>query len=399
MIHNYLPEEKLCILFSRLILSVSNREEIKRLLTEVKDWGSYFKLSNKHRIASLTYYHITELKFEKFIPKTYLEFFYEAFQNHKKRNLALFHDIEKLCHKFHKEKIKLVLLKGAALTPRIYKRIEIRPMSDFDFLIQRKDLKKAEVLLNEFGYTREKSLGEMLGRTVNKWERYKELRDSGHLAFFKLIDLPYKKSLCMEAHINLFRRSNYIFDDLTEPMFEGSRKSFFGDKAPCYYLNSVDEFLYLCSHVYYNFIDLYSVSKNTDIRLIRFCDLREYLKRKKTIKLEFHSLPDSLKESVEFSLRAIFAIYNEQYFSEFVDYAIGIDDRFNRIFWKIGNKVQKIKSEIRFNQRLFSMEAPNKISAILEKVTNAQTDIYLKMPRSLMGELSGKEYINCRQQI
>ncbi|EKD25955.1 MAG: hypothetical protein ACD_79C01432G0004 [uncultured bacterium] len=392
---NLSPEEKLCILFSRLKLTDLNC--IKTLLNERLNWDYFYKQANHHRIASLIYNHVVEQKLESHFLKEKLILFQNSYNNHEIRNKNLFKDLNVLFEKLSEEKIKVVILKGTSLIPLVYKKFQIRPMSDCDLLIDRKDFNKTENILNEIGYSRESALNIIQDRIVHSWERFIEIKDCGHLGFFKIQDLPYKNYQCIEIHINLFKRTNIIFDDSTRDYFKKRIKTSF-ERVSVYRLNLNDEFIYLCSHLFSNAIDLYSIHKNSDLRLLRFCDIREFLIQNKDIVLNLQILPESIKRAVIFTLQAIYLIYNEQYFSEIINYSKITNEYFNRAYWKLKNIEHFMELDIPFMKRLFSLTPPEYLQTLVQKVNKEQTDSYVKSIGKIKKIISNNDFISCKEK-
>jgi hypothetical protein len=73
---------------------------------------------------------------------------YAWYRNHK-----LFLELSKVLNCFHRDRISTMVLKGAALTPRVYKNYAIRPMSDMDVLVPERDAATAIELLEQNGWT------------------------------------------------------------------------------------------------------------------------------------------------------------------------------------------------------------------------------------------------------
>ena len=69
-------------------------------------------------------------------------------QNHK-----LFQELSKVLNCLHRARISTMVLKGAALTLRVYKNYAIRPMSDMDVLVPERDAVAAFELLEQSGWT------------------------------------------------------------------------------------------------------------------------------------------------------------------------------------------------------------------------------------------------------
>jgi len=70
-------------------------------------------------------------------------------------NLKLFHDLKEILQMLNRKKIKVVLLQGAALFPQVYGDIGLRPMTDIDFWVLKKDYPGLISVLSSQGYERD----------------------------------------------------------------------------------------------------------------------------------------------------------------------------------------------------------------------------------------------------
>jgi Uncharacterised nucleotidyltransferase len=68
------------------------------------------------------------------------------------KNLLFFAELRQVLEKFKDQGIKVIILKGAALTERIYPHMGLRPFGDIDFLIHREDLPLVTEIMISCGY-------------------------------------------------------------------------------------------------------------------------------------------------------------------------------------------------------------------------------------------------------
>jgi hypothetical protein len=71
-------------------------------------------------------------------------------------NLNLVYDLKELLHKLNKEKIQVVLLQGIDLVHRVYDDIGLRPMTDIDLWVLKKDYPGLISILSNHGYQRDR---------------------------------------------------------------------------------------------------------------------------------------------------------------------------------------------------------------------------------------------------
>lgn len=69
------------------------------------------------------------------------------------RNAVQFQELGRILHVLREQKIKVMVLKGAALVENIYGNLGLRAMADIDLLIQKDDLPDFNSIMEQVGYT------------------------------------------------------------------------------------------------------------------------------------------------------------------------------------------------------------------------------------------------------
>lgn len=144
--------------FLKLILNHSpDKHLIQRYTLDTLDWDYVRKKINSQKIPpSLLYYNLIKINLIQRIPKNIQSYLKKAYLKNLARNYILLDEFTKLKTKFEARGITTMLLKGMALFYSVYKDIGSRPISDIDFLIQKKDVEKAKSLLLKSGYEKDK---------------------------------------------------------------------------------------------------------------------------------------------------------------------------------------------------------------------------------------------------
>jgi len=70
-------------------------------------------------------------------------------------NLQLIHDLKEILHGLNKEGIDVVLLQGMILLQQVYDDVGLRPMTDIDLWVQKKDFSDFICVLDKCGYQRD----------------------------------------------------------------------------------------------------------------------------------------------------------------------------------------------------------------------------------------------------
>lgn len=205
-------EERLILAFSQIDPDIN---EINHLLAHPLNWHFIQEKANLHGVVPLIYHCLKQLPNYLMtqspndlmttsssdpvtqlpnIPSQVLEFFRQAYYENLARNLTLFQELKKILQVLNNQGIKVMVLKGAALAETVYGNPALRPISDLDLLIKKKDFMKAERQLVELGYT-------LTRIEFSKWwaERF-----AGERFYAKGNDLP----IYVDMH---WRITNYVW--------------------------------------------------------------------------------------------------------------------------------------------------------------------------------------------
>jgi len=129
-------------------------QKVKDILRPDLDWDRFIEDSCKHGVAPLIYLNFRKIDSElDVIPNQVLLRLKSAYYSNLRYNTLLFRELKKILDAFKSEGIQVIVLKGAALAELIYKNIALRPMSDIDILVKRKDLPTVDRILSQLQYS------------------------------------------------------------------------------------------------------------------------------------------------------------------------------------------------------------------------------------------------------
>lgn len=114
-------------------------------------WEDVYRRALAERVAPLLY---TVLDGETFVPPAVRRRLEEAYLATARRNLLLFHELEAALAALSAAGIDVLVLKGGALAETVYGNIAVRPLLDFDLLVQRERAAQAMATLADLGYGR-----------------------------------------------------------------------------------------------------------------------------------------------------------------------------------------------------------------------------------------------------
>jgi len=392
------PEQELCVLFARLSLQSQESARARFLLRKGVDWESLIRLTNHHRIMPLAYFQMKRFQKSWNLSSFQLKPFRENFQNHGKRNKAHIQKIQKFLRLLEHENVGVVLLKGLCLIPEVFRLPALRPMSDCDLLIQRKDLKKVESLLQKVGYQREEVSELLFGERWLPGRRFAEILNTGTLSLFCPGDYPFKNYLCMDLHVSLFRRKNILFEEETPNFWKRKRRAnFFG--IPCWRLSPSDELLFLCCHLYFHALDIETVAENADFRLMWFCDIRELLMKNPSLSLNKRRLSLPIQNAVQFVRSSLAKIYGNQSFLERLSKSnLKNENVSNKVLWRVGEEQRETNFPVGFWERMFRTSFSGDLQSLREKIRKSQQKEFFGKLEAI-GQWYGKKKVHpCMSQ-
>jgi hypothetical protein len=115
------------------------------------EWPYLLELTYREDLASLTYHTLvqTPLGGEREVP---VQKFYYLHQLTRRRNSKAYDQLAEVLLRLNHQRVEAMVLKGAALAQVVYPDPGLRPFSDIDILVRRRDAETAHALLNGLGY-------------------------------------------------------------------------------------------------------------------------------------------------------------------------------------------------------------------------------------------------------
>jgi hypothetical protein len=145
-------EEKLLLELCRLTFSNSQTVKIGALVKSVSDWDYFAFLANEHGIVALLSHNLEKLGFLTAVPEKVAAMLNNGLMLSISRNSFHISVITEILRMLNEENIKPVLLKGMALELSVFGNTGLRQMTDIDFLLDRRNYKRATKIFIENGY-------------------------------------------------------------------------------------------------------------------------------------------------------------------------------------------------------------------------------------------------------
>ena len=118
-----------------------------------KFWDQFVKIGSSHYVIPALYYKLKERDYLRLLSDELVSYLQEIYNQNLKRNLNLVKEVNEISNLFITNNIDHIFLKGAALVSSIYKEtLGIRMVGDIDILIKNDQIKKAKLIMENYGY-------------------------------------------------------------------------------------------------------------------------------------------------------------------------------------------------------------------------------------------------------
>lgn len=333
------PLYRLILIIARRTLGSELKKDMVRIISAGIDWDIFCSQIEMHRLASLSYFHISSLDEETKAKVPMWVRFYLFLENRKSLigNRYLLKGLAHVSDILDGYGIEAISLKGPTLYQVLYDDISLRQSRDIDILVKADELNVAVSVLNLNGflqYFRDGCSNQpvYLPQSINNW--CKRVHNHLYPLFYRLpVDLDNPEELiskfldedidnsftyeelmaddrsyrnwyqylgwtlqltaardgvCLELHYSPFIPTAPYKINLNE-WFASAVKVSVLDQYSIRTLSPAYNFLFLCEHLYKEAASYYSIRNRADLRLIKFSDIYQFIKRN----------ADAVREAVE----------------------------------------------------------------------------------------------------
>lgn len=265
MKRNINNEHQLILLLSRLKITPTIQQEIKKLLLNYIDWNFAIKTSKRHDILPFLYYNINKLALQNLIPADIFLDMKNYYYSNLNRNILIEKEICSLSKSINSKDIAIIPFKGFALIQTLYHNPALRIMADIDLLVKKDDLEGLKIIFIKSGY-------------VEKlWHNEPNVR-----VFSK--QFPSNRIIIIEVHDAIVPARPYKLD---LPNLWNRAQEKIIDNEKISYLSPEDTFLSLALHL----------RRHTRRLTLKFIlDIAELLNREGE-KLDWHYIIESAKNN------------------------------------------------------------------------------------------------------
>lgn len=230
----------------------ADKKYINQTLRRYLNWEEFFSLIVYNNVGPIVFRNLAKVDTEN-IPAWVIGNLKQSYVHSFLKTAPLFYDLSQFLKEVKKNKIPIVVLKGAAISEKIYGDTSLRPMEDIDILVKKEDWPLIREALTKLGYTNEENLD------LLDLENLSPVPMERHIAY------ENKNGTKLEIKFYLF---SLDFPDFTHPE-EYWQEAIVQKIAQTEVLTLCpeDQFLYLVSRLI-----------NVGFRhLLWFCDLKEFL--------------------------------------------------------------------------------------------------------------------------
>lgn len=180
----YTNEQRVLLLALHPIPGIEENIELGKLVSSNLDWQQITDSAIWHGVAQIVYKNLLAFLNQDTVPYEILEELKKLYQKNRIRNTIVLNEVEQVYHSLNDSLIPAIPLKGAFLTPNVYRDVGLRPMSDVDLLIKKSDLDEINTILLSLGYQ------------LNEPDLYDhQIKNHYHIQYFNL-----KRKILIELH-------------------------------------------------------------------------------------------------------------------------------------------------------------------------------------------------------
>ena len=270
---NYKKEINFIIKYSRY------NENVDNIDFNNFNWNFIIKACKIHRLFGLI---LKNIQNNKNISEEIRLLFNKEYEYIFKLNSLQFKYAYDICSEFEKRDIPYLVLKGLPISRLIYEDNGIRPCSDVDFYVSKKDIPRIKKMLGKKGFIQgyyDKNKGEIVKAT-----RYSilnsELNTHELVAFVKIVEdnLP----IYIDINFEFSWRGAKSFSPPKvkfENVFKNKQNIKVEDNMMLNLMNNEYFLLHLCFHGYNEavFFTYNNADSTKDLLLFRFCDIRNFI--------------------------------------------------------------------------------------------------------------------------
>lgn len=248
----------------------------KSTLPDDEDWEKIAVVSIAVGLAPLLHWQLTHTDLN--LPSMARAKLAVLRKAHAKRNQEIADQLAEILAAYARQKIEVLVLKGALLASTVYAHPSLRPMNDIDLLFREEDMVQAEAVLEELGYFGKHKDPDQGPGVVKHLSTYRRNGNEG------ATPNPYLSTTAdrmVEPHVSLEEAWFGLRVDVTPGVWDRAVPLVLHDQ-PAFRLSTVDMLIHLAVHATFHvimgssvFLQLYDIGQviNTWTEEIKWPDL------------------------------------------------------------------------------------------------------------------------------
>jgi hypothetical protein len=231
------PQDYIILLSAKIHPSVKELDTLNAQLALVGDWEEVVLNIIERGMGPLFYTKLSKLSNHTFITDVNKEQLKQTYYRTLSRGVLMYSVFSKAVEALNANGIKVIVLKGAYLSEKLYEDIALRQFSDIDLLIKEADGIRCIKILDQLGF-------KPFGNSV-----YDMIREHTGIVHYLPMVL---NGVSIEIHIRLHLKSNNYNIKVNEFIATAIPVSISGVNV--YALNTYDLLIHLCVHLDSHFV-------------------------------------------------------------------------------------------------------------------------------------------------
>lgn len=280
------PEEELVLAFSKMTIRDEEIARVQELLeNSAISWPVVFDHVVNHKTHGIFYHNMVKHNLVDQIKYNWRKLFENSKALNKVRNEYMYSEVLPLLDFLKQNGVACIVLKGIVLNDLVYGDYSLRSSSDFDILIQEKDINTVTEFLIEKGFFQSIDFERGEESASRKLKAFYRMYMHEVVPFLKKTDHPFCKVLNVDVQFDIFGRVKHSRVDYPSDQIFSSRKqaSVFNGQYEIDLLSPEHNFFQLVAHNYRDMTRIQDIREGTDLRLIQFVDIYEYIMKNQSI--------------------------------------------------------------------------------------------------------------------
>ena len=253
--------------------TTKNTQQLTEYINKIENWDSFISLAYSHGIFPLVYKSLKD--FAHLIPENIFTYIKQNYMNIVKQNMLMTSELIKITKILEENNIEVISFKGPVLSQLAYGDVVSRQYCDLDILVDEKELKKAQNILENNNYEQmydlEEYQKENLKNVVHDISMINKLNNTN-----------------IELHWTL--SSGEFFIDLEKLKYLEDTKKYTISNQEINIFSNEKLFIYLCVHGYKHLweriewlVDIYYLTEKENIDLEKVIEMSKFINAERLV--------------------------------------------------------------------------------------------------------------------